>query len=424
MRSTIQLKLTGALIIAAMIFVVPTAQAQYSMTTLGVPVTENFNTFTGAGFVPSPGAGQLDSDAWRATGFSDTACGFGGTCDTGDYARGLDDLGGVSTGGAYAFDVIGDVVVGLGVQPGGSDFTPGTYTMRLVNNTGADIFDFDLSYDLWVNNDQGRANAWLTSWSLNDIVYVTISSLDFTSPGASDANGFTKTDQDASVSIGTALPNGGSLYIQWSSDDVSGSGSRDEFAIRNISITPLGAAPVEIASLRATADGEEAMVVWSTASEEDLSGFVVQSMEGDTFVDGGFVAATGGGSSYQYRVEDVSTGVNTFRLKSVNTDGTFEYSDIVEVEIGLPTSYRVSDVYPNPFAGQANIEFAVQREQRVVVDVFDITGRRLERVFDETVGANGLHRVGVDGSSYPSGVYLVRVQGEQFVTTRQVTLTR
>lgn len=98
--------------------------------------------YAGSGFQSSPSAGQLDSDAWAAAGWSDGDLTFGGTGTTGDYARG-NSTGGVGTGGFYSFGSAGDRW--FGIQPGGSDFAPGTITLRVQNNTGAPINTFELS---------------------------------------------------------------------------------------------------------------------------------------------------------------------------------------------------------------------------------------------------------------------------------------
>ena len=69
-----------------------------------LPFTEDFSSFTGSGFTPTPAAGQLDSDDWSISGFG-TNVAFGGTGTSGDAARGTDTDGGVGTGGVYAFTV-------------------------------------------------------------------------------------------------------------------------------------------------------------------------------------------------------------------------------------------------------------------------------------------------------------------------------
>lgn len=399
------------------------AAAQYSMSALGVAVTEDYASFAGAGFAASPGAGQLDSDAYRLTGLSDGTCNFGDTCDAGDYARGS-STGGVASGGMYAFTV-DTGVIGLGVQPVGSDFTPGTVTIKFQNDTGDPITDFDISYDLWVNNDQSRGNNWFTYWSIDDGSYTQLGTLDYTSVEVADANGFVKVaDQDESVSLGVSLAPGGTLYILFEGADATGSGSRDEFAVANLSITPYGGTPVELASFSARGDGSDALLQWSTVSESEFSGFEIEQRTSSGFVSHGFVSARGSGSDYSFRVSDLHAGTHSFRLKSVDLDGTFEYTAPVQVEIELPQAFDVAGIYPNPFADEARIEFAAQQQQRVQVDVYDIVGRHVERVFDEVVPANTQQSVVLRAGSLPTGVYLVAVRGEHFVTTERATIVR
>jgi len=113
------------------------------------PVIINFTGFTGTGFAPDPAAGQLDSDDWLVTGLSDGSMNFGDTKTTGDFARGA-SVGKVTTGGMYAFDVgLGNVT--LGVQPGGTDWTPGSFVLRIQNNTGDIISKLDISYSIIYN---------------------------------------------------------------------------------------------------------------------------------------------------------------------------------------------------------------------------------------------------------------------------------
>jgi hypothetical protein len=196
----------------------------------------DFNGYTGAGFSPTPSAGQLDSDTWAATGMSDGNVTFGGTAVTGDFARGTSSTA-VATGGFYSFTdpAINGGTGAFGIQPIADDWTPGTLTLKVQNNTGFALTGFNIQYEIWVRNDQGRANSLNFSYSLNDVSYTPVSTLDFTSPEAADALGFQKTDRSASVSV--AIPDSSFFYLRWTGNDVSGSGSRDEFALDNIGIT-------------------------------------------------------------------------------------------------------------------------------------------------------------------------------------------
>ena len=114
----------------------PVLLAQLDIFVINVPVIVDFEqtftgvnegAFAGGGFAPSPATGQLDSDAWEVAGMSDGNLDFGQSNVAGDFARGTHS-GGVGTGGIYAFEVGSNLI--LGVQPGASDFTPGSLTVE------------------------------------------------------------------------------------------------------------------------------------------------------------------------------------------------------------------------------------------------------------------------------------------------------
>lgn len=199
-----------------------------------LPISENFTSFTGAGFSPTPAAGQLDSDNWIMTGMSDAGFTFGGTVTTGDYARGT-STGGVTTGGAYAFNVGSGNMI-LGVQPGGTDFTPGDIILRLQNNTGSVITDLDVSYTIWYLNDQARGNSLNFAHSPDNSSYTSVSALDFATPAAADALGWQSVSRTTTLS-GLSIANGASFYLRWQGDDVNGSGNRDEYGIDDVQVT-------------------------------------------------------------------------------------------------------------------------------------------------------------------------------------------
>ncbi|MFP4394160.1 MAG: hypothetical protein ACLFTI_02765 [Anaerolineales bacterium] len=210
---------------------------------------EDFNTFDGSGFVPSPAAGQLDSDAWRVTGLSDGDGTFGGTHDSDDFARGASQ-GGVTTGGVYAFEVATDNHA-LGVQPAGSDFTPGEFTLRVQNNTGATVSDIYVEYTIWVYNNEGRSNSFNFAHSTDDTTYTSVSALDYTSPEVADTSPAWVSENKSTTITGLSLADGDYFYLQWQGDDVEGSGSRDEFALDDVEVRVDNATAVTFSSVNA-----------------------------------------------------------------------------------------------------------------------------------------------------------------------------
>ncbi len=221
-------------IVALNLLLVSNLQAQVQISAFNTAVTIDFNGWRGAGFTPTPGFGQLDSDDWAITGLSTGNLNFRGTQTSGDFARGV-STGGVSTGGLYALDAGGGDYRFM-IQPSSSDFTPGTLTLRIQNNTGQAITELDVSYEIYVNNDQNSIYQLDFSYSDDNVTYTTVAAAHYETPGNSDALGFVLGATRTVNITGINIPNGGYFYLRWTGDDVTG-GARDEIALDNITIT-------------------------------------------------------------------------------------------------------------------------------------------------------------------------------------------
>jgi len=246
--------------------------AQLDIAAAATPYTIDFEStvadvnnglFDGSGLAPAPALGQLDSDAWEILGLSDGALNFGGTGTTGDYARGTSP-GGVSTGGLYAFMDGGSTF--LGIQPGGSDWTPGTITLAITNNTGALISDIQLSYDIMVRNDQGRANTFNFAHSPDNVSFTAESAQDYTSDLAADATpAWVSINRTFTIS-GLNIADGSNYYLQWAGNDSGGSGSRDEFGLDNVIVNATNGTPQPVFSWSASTASEDENVSPYTAT--------------------------------------------------------------------------------------------------------------------------------------------------------------
>lgn len=211
-------------------------------TTLGSAVffREDFKGFSAAGFDSAPGAGQLDSDVWIAGGFN----GGSGTMDFGDgrasgtdFGQGVSNGGGVTAAGIYAFDFTAPYTNRcLGVQPTASDFTEGFFEFRVA---AGGLNDFYVAYDLLALNNEGRSSDIRVYYGVSTGAGATAP----TYPGdyTSISTWTTTEASDGSVEINLqnstftqAIPAGENLHIRFVSDDVGGSGDRDELGIDNV----------------------------------------------------------------------------------------------------------------------------------------------------------------------------------------------
>ncbi|MGI9173731.1 MAG: T9SS type A sorting domain-containing protein [Rhodothermales bacterium] len=189
------------------------------------------------------------------------------------------------------------------------------------------------------------------------------------------------------------------------------------------------ALPVELVSFKATTAGTDVQLSWRTASETGSLGFEVEHRYlDDAFKRVAFVESAGTTSepqAYQHQVGDLAPGQHVFRLRQVDTDGTFAYSQAVEVTIGLEEQPALAVVYPNPFNPQTTLTLTLAQPQQVRVEVFDALGRHVAVLHEGKLSANTAHRFTFDGSGRASGIYFIQSVGEQFgQISRAVTLVK
>ena len=193
----------------------------------------NNGAFDGSGFALNPAAGQLDADAFAITGLQDGATNFGDEQSGNDFGKGT-SVGGVGSGGIYAFEVAaGDYA--LGVQPTGSDFTPGTIFFQFTNNTGAVVTDLSVAYDFYVFDNENRANDFRFSHGADTSSLTEVTDAALSSMLGQDAIEEWKRNAVAMDLTGLNIAAGDTYVLAWSSVD-SGSNSSDEIALDNIQL--------------------------------------------------------------------------------------------------------------------------------------------------------------------------------------------
>ena len=96
-----------------------------------------------------------------------------------------------------------------------------------------------------------------------------------------------------------------------------------------------------------------------------------------------------------------------------------------EDEPELPEAYALAQNYPNPFNPATTIRFQLPQAEQVTLRVFDVLGREVAALLDNTSLAGGEHTVRFDASGLTSGVYLYRLEaGASFVQTRRMMLVK
>jgi hypothetical protein len=206
--------------------------------------------------------------------------------------------------------------------------------------------------------------------------------------------------------------------------------------------------PVELTSFIAIAGHEEVMLKWTTESEIENLGFIlerrVSRLEignsepgiGEWVEIASYVTHSelqGQGSvthrtEYSYTDNTVEVGrTYDYRLADVSYDGEKEYHSMTVLGITvtgvIPGKLVLHPAYPNPFNPVTTITFDLPEAEQVTVAIYDLTGREVSILTDGKYSA-GSHAVVWDAGEYSSGIYIYRLTAGSFTATEKLVLVK
>jgi len=188
-----------------------------------------------------------------------------------------------------------------------------------------------------------------------------------------------------------------------------------------------GGVPVELVSFTASVNANDVMLNWSTATEVNNSGFNIERKSTNAeWQEIGFVPGFGTTTeprSYSFNDADVISGTYNYRLKQVDFDGSFAYSNEVEVEVTNPVEYTLAQNYPNPFNPSTRIKFTIPNSEMVSVSVYNSLGEKVADLVNEVLYA-GQHSVDFNAQGLASGIYIVKMKTANFTDTRKMSLMK
>ena len=190
--------------------------------------------------------------------------------------------------------------------------------------------------------------------------------------------------------------------------------------------------PVELNNFTADVKQGKVYLSWETATELNNLGFFIErrsiySAENETeWVEIGFKEGRGNSTERNlYRFEDYPNydGTYHYRLRQVDYDGTFEYSNEVEVNIFSVKSFALSQNYPNPFNPSTTISFQLPEASFISLKVFDALGTEVETIAEGKYPA-GVHEVIFNAEKLSSGLYLYRIISGANELTRKMMVIK
>jgi hypothetical protein len=213
------------------------------------------------------------------------------------------------------------------------------------------------------------------------------------------------------------LPSGGHLRVtvsptQATVDYIYSTNNNGSVAY-SYTILPDDPLPVELTTFTASVTKGNINLNWRTATELKNYGFEVERKSNNSdWGKIGFVQGNGNSNvpkNYSFTDKEVTTGKYYYRLKQIDNDGKFEYSPIVEANLGSAQSYELSQNYPNPFNPSTVISYRLKEKGFVKLRVYDIRGELVKVLVNETKEA-GDYKAEFNGKGLASGVYIYRIE--------------
>ncbi len=211
----------------------------------------NTGAFQGNGFVNGGGSGALNSQAFKYSGATNPASvAFGGTANTAQASRGASNgFNGALNGGAlsdqigfYAFNTNNSGILtadySLGWFTEGTILSPGEITLKITNTTGDTINVARLAYEAKALNRFNASTKINVTYSFSEFgTYTTLgAAFDHTTPGALSASPLWSSNGKAVDLSGLSWASGTSMYLKFTTNIASGSGSQDPVGIDDITI--------------------------------------------------------------------------------------------------------------------------------------------------------------------------------------------
>jgi hypothetical protein len=226
--------------------------------------------------------------------------------------------------------------------------------------------------------------------------------------------------------LSTSTTGYGTLFSAcWGSSYTANSGSQGNFSIARL--TADDPIPVELTSFSASVIGNNVILEWATATELNNLGFNVERRTLESvFEVVGFVSGAGSTTeprNYSFIDDKISGGSYLYRLKQIDFDGSFEYSDEVDVDVTTPSVYALEQNYPNPFNPSTSINFSIAEASTVKLAVYNLLGQEVKLLLNEFKEA-GPHTITFDASSLTSGAYFYTLETPQFKQTKKMLLAK
>jgi hypothetical protein len=190
--------------------------------------------------------------------------------------------------------------------------------------------------------------------------------------------------------------------------------------------------PIHLLAFNGQLKNNNAILSWSTSGEVNADRFELERSSNGTWIKFATVTAKGEASNtYQATDANLAVGKWQYRLKMIDKDGKFSYSQIVTLELSGKGLFALGQNYPNPVKGSTQLSYQITADSKVMIELFTNDGKKIATLVNQQQ-AIGSYNITVDVTKYglASGNYIYRMialdknNQELFQSSKTITVVQ
>ena len=292
-------------------------------------------------------------------------------------------------------------------------YTPVTVSLSMFSTT--DVFNVRMLPLVYVNGTSGstmNSNSVNATWMVSETVNGgSNASLTCQWPSSLELTGFNRLFSRLAHYTSSAWDYGLLNIIASGSDPYtatrSGFTSFSPFAVTML----MAILPASSLELSGKNNGNENLISWSTASEQNTAYYAIEaSLNGTDFTEAGRVDAAGNSNglrTYNFVHKQIDHQSYYYRIKQIDADGKIVYSKIIRINVA---ALRTATMYPNPVKDKTTISFSLQHGASITANITNASGL-LIKTFNQRY-AKGDHKMNLDLGMLPTGSYNLQLKDD------------
>jgi Secretion system C-terminal sorting domain len=127
--------------------------------------------------------------------------------------------------------------------------------------------------------------------------------------------------------------------------------------------------------------------------------------------------------NYSFIDNNITSHKYQYRLKAVDVEGNYKYSNKIDVITEIPSRYFLGQNYPNPFNPSTQINFQIEKKGLVTLKVYNILGQEVMQLINKQMD-EGNYSISFNGNNLTSGIYFYRLNSGNYSAVKKMIVIK